>query len=292
MTKTVLDNALLLESIAGNDNIDDRCFAAPWPSDTPRYSSILKDVNDPRSLRGLKVGILKEALDLEFMDPRVKECFYTAVEGFREAGATVSEVSIPLHKKAFAIWTGVARVGGYLKTLYGAPGRRGHAMHELNGLFPEALRSKDQWDKAYVASQNIFLHGAWAVQQYPALLAKVTNLSRQLRDAYDAALKEYDVLVTPTLPYVATHHPDPALLPSAKLKRQEGLTLNTCPFNQSGHPALTLPIGMLPPLEGPAAGKKDVKLPVGLQIVGKWWDEATVYRVAYAWELNHDWKKM
>ena len=162
---------------------------------------------------------------------------------------------------------------------------------ELNSLFVEALHSQESWDKAYAASKNIYLNGVWAEQRYPALLAKATNLSRQLRDAYDAALKEVDVLITPTLPYVATSHARLDAPPLEHIKKQVGLTSNTCQFNQTGHPAITLPIGMLPPQEGPAAnGDGSVQLPVGIQIIGKWWDEVTVYRIAHAWELSHDWK--
>jgi amidase len=291
MTRTVLENALLLQCVAGSDNIDDRSFPALSPDKIPRYYDILRSVNQPQSLYGLKVGILKESLDVPVLDPRVKELFLKAVEDLRKAGATVSEVSIPIHSKGSAIWTGISKTGGYLTKLYGAPGHRSHAMVELNNMFIEALHSQESWDKAYSASKNIYLNGVWAEQRYPGLLSKATNLSRQLRDSYDAAFKEVDVLVSPTLPYVATSHPEPGAPPLEQIKKQVGLTSNTCQFNQTGHPALTLPIGMLPPKEGPAANS-DVKLPVGMQIVGRWWAEETVYRIAYAWELAHDWKAL
>ena len=292
MTRTVLDNALLLQSIAGNDNIDDRSFPAPSPTNIPQYHGILKSLGSPQGLSEVRIGIIKESLEIKVLDPRVKECFTNAVEGFRKAGATIAEVSIPIHTKGSSIWTGISKVGGYLTKMYGAPGRRGHNMHELNSLFQEAVHTQDDWDKAYVASKNIYLNGVWAEQRYPALLGKTTNLSRRMRDAYDTALKDFDVLITPTLPYVATSHAESGAPPLESIRKQVGLTSNTCQFNQTGHPALTLPIGMLPPLEGPAASKEGVKLPVGMQIVGKWWSEELIYRVAYAWELNHDWKSL
>ena len=291
MTRTVLDNALLLQSVAGNDNIDDRSFPAPTPDKIPKYHDILKGLDKPEDLQGLRIGILEESLQVAVLDPRVKDLSFNAAEELRKAGAIVSEISVPLHSKGSAIWTGVSKVGGYLTKLYGAPGHRGHAMVELNSQLAEALRSQDSWDKAYSASKNIYLNGAWAEQRHPGLLSKATNLSRQLRNAYDAALREVDVLITPTLPYIATSHANPEASPLEQIKKQVGLTANTCQFNQTGHPALTLPIGMLSPKEGPAANS-DVKLPVGMQIVGKWWDEETVYRVAYAWELGHEWKML
>jgi amidase len=289
MTRTVLDNALLLQVIAGNDNIDDRSFPAPWPDKIPQYYTNLSNRKEPKDLTGMKIGIIKEALEISVLDERVKKLFLQASEDLKKAGATVSEVSIPIHKKGPNIWTGISKTGGYLTKMYGAPGHRSHNMHELNSLVLEALHSQSSWDKSYSASKNIYLNGVWAEQRHPALLAKATNLSRQLRDSYDAALKQFDVLITPTLPYVATSHADPNALPLEQIKKQVGLTSNTCQFNQTGHPALTLPIGRLTPKEGPAAGNENVKLPVGLQIVGKWWDEETVYRVAYAWELANEW---
>lgn len=290
MTRTVLDNALLLQSIAGNDNIDDRSFPAPWLDRLPQYLYNLKARQNPQDLTGLKVGIIKEALETPVLDEQVKKLFSQAAKDLEASGAMVSEVSIPIHKKGPAIWTAISKAGGYLTKMYGAPGHRTHNMHELNSLFLEALHSQSGWDKAYSASKNIYLNGVWAEQRHPALLAKATNLSRQLRDAYDAALKQFDVLITPTLPYVATSHADPGAAPLGQIKKQMGLTSNTCQFNQTGHPALTLPIGRLTPKEGPAAGDLEVKLPVGLQIVGKWWAEETILRVAYSWELGHDWK--
>ena len=293
MTRTVLENAQLLQSIAGNDNIDDRSFPAPPLERIPQYQTILSSLQQPKDLSGMRIAILKESLQIAVLDSRVKDIFLTAVEGLRKAGATISEVTVPLHSKGSTIWTGISKAGGYLTKLYGAPGHRSHNMIELNNLFIEALHTQESWDKAYPASKNIYLNGVWAEQRHPALLAKATNLSRQLRDNYNAVLKDVDVLVMPTLPYVATSHPAPDASPLEQIKKQVGLTSNTCQFNQTGHPALTLPIGMLPPKEGPAAnGDGSVKLPVGMQIVGKWWDEETVYRVAYAWELSHDWKAM
>lgn len=289
MTRTVLDNALLLQSIAGNDDIDDRSFPAPKPESVPLYYDILRSLHQPKGLFGMRVGVLKESLDVPVLDPRVKALFLKATEGLRKAGATVSDVSIPLHTKGSAIWTGISKSGGYLTKLHGAPGHRTHAMVELNTLLASALHSQHSWDKAYAASKNIYLNGAWAEQKYPGLLSKATNLSRQLRHVYDAALRDLDVLVTPTLPYVATSHPAPDAPPLEQIKKQVGLTSNTCQFNQTGHPALTLPIGMLSPQDGPAVDG-GVRLPVGMQIVGKWWGEETVYRVAYAWELAHDWR--
>ncbi|OJD40409.1 amidase [Diplodia corticola] len=290
MTRTVWENALLLQVIAGSDNVDDRSFAAPTPEKIPKYSAILSSCETPKDLSGIRVGIISESLTGAVLDPRVKSTFVQAAGSFVQLGATVSEVSIPLHKKGPAIWTGISKVGGFLGKSTGPFGRRGHQMMDLHSMMWPL--TQENWDNAYVSLKNNYLNGAYATKAFPQLLGKATNLSRMLRDAYDAALKEYDVLITPTLPYIATSHCASDAGPLEQMAKQVGLTRNTCQFNQTGHPALTMPIGMLEIQEGPLAGT-GTKLPVGLQIVGKWWAEETVYRVAYAWELaNPDWKSL
>jgi amidase len=223
------------------------------------------------------------------LDPRVIRTFRTAVDRFVELGANVEEVSIPLHSKGAAIWTGVSKAGGFLSKTTGAFGRRGHQMLGLNGLLHPM--GQENWDNAYSSTKNIYLNGLYATQKFPLLLAKATNLSRQLRDAYDDALERFDVLLTPTLPYVATSHAAPDATPLQQISKQIGLTSNTAPFNQSGHPVLALPIGKLEVLEGPGLADK-IKLPVSMQVIGKWWDEMTVLETAYAWERANDWGQM
>ena len=73
-----------------------------------------------------------------------------------------------------------------------------------------------------------------------------------------------------------------------------GQTLHTAPFNDTGHPALSLPCGMLPPVDEDILTESDrnIRLPVAIQIVGKYFDETTVYRAAGAWEKAYDWKTM
>lgn len=288
MTRTVLDNAVFLEAIAGNDNIDDRSFAAPHPSSIPSYSSIMNLEKD-KPLKGKKFAIIKESLSTPALDPRVVTTFQIAVSKFVELGATVEEVSIPIHSKGAAIWTGISKVGGFLAKTSGSFGRRGHQMLGLNSLLHPM--GQINWDEAYAATKNIYLNGLYAVDNFPLLLAKATNLSRQLRDAYDAALQTYDILLTPTLPYVATSHATPDATPLEQIAKQIGLTFNTAPFNQSGHPVLALPIGMLEALEGPGV-KDKLKLPVSMQVIGKWWDEVAVYEASFAWERANDWKTM
>jgi amidase len=149
MTKSVLDNALLLQAIAGTDNIDDRGFGAPTPESAPKYYEDLKSLMSPKDLKKMRIGIISGSITGVTLDPRVKDTFLTAAEGFRKLGASVEEVSIPLHQKGPAIWTGVSKVGGYLNKTSGPFGRRGHQMHDLNALMHPM--KQENWDNAYVS---------------------------------------------------------------------------------------------------------------------------------------------
>lgn len=149
MTPTVLDNALLLQAIAGTDGIDDRGFAAPAPRDVPRYAENLQSRSKPKDLSGVRIGIVSESLTSPVLDPRVKQTFLKAAEGFRRLGASVEEVSIPMHKKGPAIWTGVSKAGGFLNKTTGSFGRRGHQMCDLNALMHPM--KQENWEEAYVS---------------------------------------------------------------------------------------------------------------------------------------------
>ena len=313
MTRDVRSNARLLKAIAGTDFVDDRSYGAPPPEKIPPYHEQLAGLEKPQDLTGYRIGIIAESLRMPSLDPRVKECFLAAADRYRSLGATVEEVSIPLHTSASTIWTGISKLGGYLNKTLALGARRGFQLNDLGAkLWP---LTQCMWDAAIPPTKNIYLNGAYAqdLKKFPGLMGKASNLSLQVRHAYDAALgdwssiatfvsdarlaelqhaqRTYDVLITPTVPFVATSHPDLGLEggvtahPVLQLQKQIGLTGNTAPFNQSGHPALALPVGMLELVEGPAEGK-GVKVPVSMQVVGRWWAEEMVYRVAFAWEVG------
>jgi amidase len=149
MARTVLDCATLLEVIAGSDNIDDRGFAAPSTRQVPPYAANLKIAHSPGVLDGLRVGIISESLIGPVLDPRIKQTFLRAADCLKEIGATVEEVSVPIHKKGPAIWTGVSKVAGYLSKLHGSVGRRSYNMIDLNASMHPIKQAN--WDEAYVS---------------------------------------------------------------------------------------------------------------------------------------------
>ena len=166
---------MLFEAIAGTNNIDDRSFAAPSPSNLPACTSIER-LPLEKSLAGKRIGVITESLKTPATDPRVVKTFNTAVQQFIELGATVEQVSIPIHSRGAAIWTGISKVGGALAKTSGSFGRRAHQMLGLNALFNGM--KQENWDEAYASTKNVFLNGLYAVEKFPLLLSKATNLSR------------------------------------------------------------------------------------------------------------------
>lgn len=123
--------------------------------------------------------------------------------------------------------------------------------------------------------------GEYFIRHYRGhFYAKAQNLSRQLTAAYDAAFADCDLLLMPTLPLTATPLPKPGASVEEIITRAFEMLPNTCPTDCTGHPAMSVPCGMV---DG---------LPVGMMLIAKHWDEATIYRAAYAFEQSVDWMKL
>ena len=109
--------------------------------------------------------------------------------------------------------------------------------------------------------------------------AKAQNLSRRLRLAYDKMLEDYDLLLLPTVALKARELPDANASPREIAETAFLYISNCCPFNVTGHPAMSVPCGV----------SEDI--PIGMMLVAKHWDEAKIYSVSYAFEQAYDWKK-
>jgi len=106
------------------------------------------------------------------------------------------------------------------------------------------------------------------------------NITRKLIAAYDEALSKYDLLLMPTTPMKAQKMPEPGATREEYVSRALEMIANTAPFDISHHPAMAIPCGMS---DG---------LPVSMMLVGKYWDERTIYRTAYAFEQAGDWREL
>jgi len=272
MSATVADNALLLEVLAGPDGLD------------PRQAGVKVDTYT-KALTGdataLRIGLVKEGFGLPTSEGVVDALVRKGAERFKELGASVEEVSIPMHLLGPAIWTPIAVEGATWQMMNG----NGYGFN-WKGLYVTSLIDahagwRARADELSDTLKATILFGQYVLNKHRGhYYAKAQNLARKLKAAYDAALDRYDLLLMPTLPMRATKIPAPDAPRMEIIARAFEMLPNTAPFDVTGHPALTLPCGTS---DG---------LPAGLMLVGKHWDESTIYRAAHAFEQSHDWMKV
>jgi len=273
MTRNVTDNAVMLEVIAGPDGLDPRQYAEQH---SKNYAEIMK-----QGIKGLRIGVVKEGFgwpnSMAASDAKVK----AAAAALAKAGAIVEDVSIPMHLVGPAIWLPIAAEGATQQMMKD----NGHGFN-WKGLYVTSMIDfhagwKARADELSETLKLTMVLGEYFIQHYRGhYYAKAQNLSRQLRKAYDDAFANYDLLLMPTLALTATPLPKPGAEVEEVIQRAFEMLANTCPFDVTGHPAMSVPCGLV---DG---------LPVGLQLIGKHWDEGTIYRAAYAFEQLGDWKKM
>jgi amidase len=272
MTSTVYDNALLMEVLAGADGLDPRQYA-------PRVAEYTKALEG--GVKGLRIGIVKEGFGLANSESDVDEKVKTAAKLFARLGASVDEISVPMHLLGPAIWLPIAAEGATELMM------KGNGMGtNWRGLYTTSLLDahsawKHRADELSDSLKITMLLGQYFTKHYRGhYYAKAQNLSRKLTAAYDVALANYDLLLMPTLPVKATPLPPADASRALYLQRAFEMISNTAPFDATGHPAMSLPCGMS---DG---------LPVGLMLIGRHYDESTIYRAAAAFEGAGDWKKM
>jgi len=271
MTGNVRDNALLLEVLAGADGVDPRQIA-------PKVAEYTKELEG--GVKGMRIGIVKEGFGLAVSEPEVDAKVMAGAELFRKLGATVDEISVPMHLLGPAIWLPIAAEGGTEFMM------KGNGMGtNWRGLYNTTLLdAHSAWrhraDELSDSLKITMLVGHYFTKHYRGhFYSKAQNLNRKLRAAYDAALSNYDLLLMPTLPMKATPLPPPDAPRELYIQRAFEMVPNTAPFNASGHPAMTIPCGMS---DG---------LPIGLMLIGKYYDESVIYRAAAAFEGAGDWTK-
>jgi amidase len=232
---------------------------------------------------GRRVGILREGFGVAGLsEPEVDEAVRRSAQRFSELGAHVVEVSVPEHAAALHVWNVIATDGATWQMLRGngyGYGYKGRYSPELMDHYARGLQKS--FDEVSPTVQFVGLCGQYMLDTYHGThYAKAQNLSPRIRAAYDAALRDVDVLVLPTQPLRATALP-PADAPMGDyVARALEMIGNTAPFDITHHPAMSLPCGMV---DG---------LPVGLMLVGRMFEESTIYRAAHAFEQIGDWKKM
>ena len=305
MTRSVEESALLLGVLAGYDGIDPRMTPeSPLPSQVPDY---LGDLNSwmaakesknewtqKTAAKGLRVGILKESFEAAGLDPEVISTVKAAAERFKSLGADVKQISIPLHEHAAAIWTIASRPMMPHFISNQPPDLLAHTMPHLDPL-PIDQNFFDTLANRNPATVNVPMNAAHMERKYgPSLARKAYMHVFELRAAYDKAFSEVDVLLTPINPTVGPKHPrgtaktpeNPHGLSEQIMELFEpaiGNTLNTCGFNVTGHPAMSMPVGWGKVKDGSG------RLPISMQVVAKRWEEASIFKAAKAWQIGGSW---
>src|SRR2546427_5465698 len=266
IARTAADCALLLEAIAGPDGLDPRQSGGVR---TEPYTRMLTG-----DARGLRLGIVREGFGWPNSEPDVDRMVRDAAQRLGRAGAEVTEVSVPLHRDGIHIWNAIAVEGATMLMVAGnsmGTNWKGHYTTSLLDFYGRSRRVRGN-DLSETVKLVILLGQYMQDNYHGRYYAKAQNLARVLRAAYDDALGNVDLLLMPTLPLKATLIPPPNASREEYVARALEMIANTGPFDVTGHPAITVPAGM-------SAG-----LPVGMMLIGRHWEDATVLRAADAFQ--------
>lgn len=276
ITASVADNALLLEVIAGPDGIDQR----QGGSRPAAYTDALKP-----DVSGLRIAVVAEGFDQPNSEPDVDSKVKAAGQRLKALGATVEEISIPLHVAGGAIFIPIAAEGATGVMMKGNGFGANHDGLFILSLFDACSTWRQRADELSDPLKLFMLLGEYMMKQYQGrFYAKAGNLRRRLRAAYDEVLREYDLLLMPTLPMTATPLPAKDAPREEKVQRSLEMLANTSQFNLTGHPAMSIPCGM--------SNGLPIGLPIGMMLVGRRFDEVTIYRAAFTFEQSGDWQTM
>ncbi|HSD10277.1 MAG TPA: amidase [Candidatus Binatia bacterium] len=272
MTATVRDNALLLEVIAGADGYDPRQYA---PTVHP-YTQMLEG-----GARGLKIALVREGFAQPKAEPDVDDKVRSAAATLAKLGAEISEVSIPWHIASGALFMPIVTEGLTQTMMWGDGYGVSRSDLYVTSLMDFHRGWRQRANELSETTKLFTLLGTYVREHYGSrYYGKAMNLARQLTAAYDAVLASHDLLLMPTTPMKAQPLPRPGASREEVVDRALEMVANTAPFDVSHHPAMAIPCGM-------SRG-----LPVSMMLIGKHFDEPTIYRAAYAFEQAGDWKKM
>ncbi len=265
MTRNVYDNAALLNVIAGHDAHDLTSSNRPVPDFTEQIKN---------GVKGLKIAVPKEYMD-HGIDPAVKNAVKNAIKVYEKLGATVDEVSLPHTKYGVAAYYILAssEASSNLQRYDGI--RYGYRAHDAKNLQDLYIKSRSRGFGDEVKRRimlGTFCLSAGYVDAYFKKAAKVRTL---IIDDFKKVFKDYDVILAPTTT-------TPAFDIGSKVTNPLSMYMNdvlTIPVNLAGLPSMSVPDGF------------SHDLPVGMQLIGKPFDEATIYRTGYAFEQATDFHK-
>ncbi len=260
----VEDCAMLLGAIAGYDPADSTSVDTPVPD----YSATLKD-----GVKGKKIGLPKEYF-IEGLDPQVKQAIDKAIDAYKELGAEIVEVELPHTSYAVACYylLATAEASSNLARYDGV--RYGVRKDNGEGLIQMYQQSRAAGFGTEVKRRIMLGTYALSSGYYDAYYLKAQKVRTLIRQDFLKAFEQVDLLLTPVAP-----------TPAFKLgeKTDDPLQMYLCdiftiPVNLAGTCAMSLPCGL-----------SEEGLPIGVQLIGKPFEEAELLQAAYAYEQVSGW---
>lgn len=262
LTRNVKDNALALNAISGFDPKDGTSSGEPVPDFTEGLTGDIK---------GMKIALPKEYLG-EGVAPDVREAILKAVDTFKNLGATIEEVSLPHSKYGVAVYYIIAssEASSNLQRFDGI--RYGYRSEDVQNLEDVYVNSRTEGFGLEVKRRIMLGTFSLSAGYYDAHFKKAGQVRTLIRRDFEKVFADYDLIIGPSAPTVAYGIGENINDPITMYMND----ILTIPVNLAGLPGMSIPAGFS---EG---------LPVGLQIIGKPFDEQTMYKAAYAFEQATD----
>jgi aspartyl-tRNA(Asn)/glutamyl-tRNA(Gln) amidotransferase subunit A len=259
LTKTVKDAAIVLRTIAGRDPMDSTSAEVPVPD----YVAELE-----KPVRGLKIGVAKEYLG-EGLDGEIRTAVEAAIQKLAKQGCEIVEVSLPHTKYAIPTYyiVATAEASSNLARFDGV--RYGYRAKDARTLSEMYRRSRDQGFGAEVKRRIMLGTYALSAGYYDAYYLKAQRVRTLLTQDFEDAFKKVDAIVAPVSPTAAFKLGEKVDDPLAMYLAD----IYTVTADLAGIPGISVP-----------CGETKEKLPIGLQILGRHFDESTILRVAHASE--------
>ncbi len=262
ITNSVSDAAEILYAISGDDSLDSTCLRKPVPN-------YLSDLN--KSIKDLKIGIIKECFEHPGLNPEVKQSVISGVERFKALGAEIIEVECPRFNDGIATYYVIApsEASANLARYDGV--KYGYRSNEGSNLIDMTSKSRAEGFGDEV--QRRILIGTYALSAgySDAYYKKAQKVRTLIRKDFDNAFMKVDILLTPTCPTTAFLKGDFVNDPLSMYLSD----LLTVPANLAGLPAISIPCGF---------DKKG--LPIGLQLIGNVLEEHRILNAANIFELD------
>ena len=264
ITKDVRDSALLMNVISGHDPLD--TTSAPLP--VPDFAGVLG-----RDIKGTKVGIPREYF-IEGMDKEVEKSVRTAIGQLEKLGAIPVEISLPHTEYAIATYY-ILATSEASSNLARYDGVKYGLRVEGKDLMDMYRNTRSQGFGAEVKRRIMLGTYALSSGYYEAYYKKAQQVRTLIKRDFEDAFTRVDLIVTPTSPTAAFkigEKSDPLQMYLSDIF--------TISVNLAGVPAISIPCGFT-----------SADLPVGLQLIGKHFDEETILKVSYAYEQSTDWHR-